>query len=396
MRFVHFEFMRSVAIGVIVLAGCGGSATGIGREKAGGGGSTHLDDGGTSGAGGSTGGRESTGGRGPATGGRPPTGGTGGVPPRYDAGPEICQGSSLYDETLDVAAYLLFDASKAMNEASPDPSETWWQATESAAIGYASDLRFHGMWNGVQFYPRGDGDAGACEGRYDIPAIPLAPLPGPDNAPTPFDGRSPGGENAPGQALAAALGYMKGQLSAFPFMKGAVVLVTSSAPADCADTDLSTLAAVGNNSWPPVKTYVVALGNPAGLESLDALAVAGGTEKALVLPGKDLRKEFSDAMTKVRYAERSCTYDLPENYRDPSGIQVYATLASANTTPLPFVDSLDACDSGGVVYQSKTDDVFPPKITLCPQTCVEFAGASMSATLTCAASESAARSNGLK
>jgi hypothetical protein len=117
-----------------------------------------------------------------------------------------------------------------------------------------------------------------------------------------------------------------------------------------------------------VKTFVIGVG--AELTSLDAVAVAGGTNKALIVSGADTGKKFLDALNEIRGAV-GCTYKIPVptggEKVDFNRVNVAFTPTGGAQEIYPKVDGAAAClGTKSWYYDNPTN---PTQIILCPAAC---------------------------
>ena len=129
-----------------------------------------------------------------------------------------------------------------------------------------------------------------------------------------------------------------------------------------------TIATGAANSTPAVRTFVIGVGKELG--PLDAIAVAGGTSKALLVDtsgNADL--QFLAALTQIRRDALGCDFALPQmSGVDQSMARVsFAPDNGGPTIDVPAVDGLDSCAQGQGWFFGAVGST--TKLVLCPTTC---------------------------
>lgn len=156
-----------------------------------------------------------------------------------------------------------------------------------------------------------------------------------------------------------------------------MVLITAGAPDACADADpTAELAAmVASNRTAiaehEIPTYVIELGSS---ESLNSVAAAGGTERAVSITGGDVAAQVEQAVRNAldgAFFSELCTFDNPfGDVAVPEGpIQLGPYWEPSEQVPL--LDSASACDSSpeGGYYVL---DAVKPSFRFCPCTCARI------------------------
>jgi hypothetical protein len=253
-----------------------------------------------------------------------------------------------------------------------------WSAILDALNAFVSAPASSGIGIGLQFFPltganggNGNNNAACNVMSYQIPAVAFDILPA---AAARFSmalaGTMPGGNTPTTPALTGALQFASGQRVANPGREVSVVLVSDGIPNGCnaSVANAAMAAATAVAATPSIKTYVIGVG-PA-LQSLDQIAVGGGTQRAyLVDTGADVATQFRQALDAIAAPIR-CDYAIPTT---PGKVLDYGsvnieTRVGANGTPqiTQKVPDAASCGAGGWFYDSPTA---PTKITLCPSTC---------------------------
>jgi hypothetical protein len=239
------------------------------------------------------------------------------------------------------------------------------------------------MGLGIQYFPLGGVAPASCNAAYDQPDVPIVTLPQNVDAFTrSLAAHAPAGSVSLGPALKGALDYMKTWVLAHPGRTGKVVVFMASSSTECeplATADIAALAAAAQNSIPPVRTYVIGLGN---LVDLNAIADAGGTQKAFLLTGQDPRDEMLSALLSVIGAVPlsvvgtvpQCSFRLPAPTDgtaidfDLVSVRQYPS-GSSNYPEVPRVPSdADCSENGGFAWHFDSDSS-PSVVVLCPKAC---------------------------
>jgi von Willebrand factor type A domain len=352
--------MRLVALanflGLVVSVGCSSSgATAWGGVGSGGSGGDGAGSGigGANGLGGATG----LGGALFPDGGGPAPRDLDGAVVNYDA---ACATSSAAAEKLPVDLVFMVDHSDSMNKPNKYPA---------CAIGmkaFFQDLNSKGIQASIQFFC-GGGSATKCEGyltSWAVPAVPVTPLPEPMKFAQAIDSQTFCNGTPTDPALTAAIDYAKTLRT--PGRRVAVVLVTDGLPTTCGS--LKSVVAVAQANAATVPTYVIGVGK--ALDNLNDIALAGGTQKAIMVTSDDPAKvaqDFEAALDVVRAGNLSCDFGIPP---PPAGetlardkVNVTVT-AGGQSTALAY----DGACAAGTGW--RYDDLnAPTKILLCPSAC---------------------------
>ena len=279
------------------------SLTGGTSGKAGKGGSGSLITGGAAGAGGaSVGGSAGTG----------AVSGAGSVDP--DA---ACSAVSRESSKAVVALYFMVDLSGSMKcevpEADPnDPCETdpggnyaarnRWTDSRSALKSFFSSSSSQGMWAGIGFFPKNN----SCDAAdYADPVSEIAELPGSAaDINGAIDDQSPNGYTPTVPSLEGALSHARAWATAHPDHEPVVVYLTDGYPKGCegGNNNIQTAAdrvEAAFNGTPSVRTYVLGVGP--NLDDLNQIAVAGGTDAAVIVDtNNDVTAQLTEALDAIR------------------------------------------------------------------------------------------------
>jgi hypothetical protein len=288
---------------------------------------------------------------------------------------------------------LLLDRSESML----GHVDRWFPVT-NAIRAFAQSPRNAGVSLGLNYFglhpggpPVDPADPGSCDpNEYVRPEVPIDVLPNGAHAIVESLTRNqPAGARPTRPALTGALLYASRWAITHPDHRVAVVLATDGAPQGCTDNDLTTvaeLAAAGLAANPSIPTYVIRIGN---VQGLDAVAAAGGTGQAFVVPDLNVNQRFLDALQQIAGPTLGCTFTLPATSTqiDPTKVNVFHTPAGGARSVIYAVSSAADCrpDEGGWYYLRNAASR-PIAIELCPVSCqrVTDGGGSIEIELGCA------------
>ena len=298
--------------------------------------------------------------------------------------------------------YFLVDQSGSMAEGNPSK----WAAVSSALTSFFADPANSGTGAGIGYFPltMGGGSmmpstctmatngmngcicilgfcidtmavnfGGSCTGSdYSMPAVPIQLLPG--VAPMlqmSLQSHGPGGGTPTYPALQGAYQYATGWAKANLGRRTVFVLATDGEPTGCGNTnnvqqiatDLVAPALAGN---PPLSTFVIGVGN--SLNSLNQLAMAGGTKQAFIVDtGGDVAKQFAMALDAIRGQAASCNFAIKSDGTvDPTKVNASYTPVNGAPVDLFGVPDQNGCTANGNYWYYNADKT---QIILCPYMC---------------------------
>lgn len=294
-----------------------------------------------------------------------------------------CATSAIEGKTLPVTMLIMFDKSGSMLE-----NQKWAGAT-AALTAFFQDPDSAGLSVGLRFFPD-DSPAAGCNDQacsVDACAQPLV-LPAPLTA-------GPAASDPQQKALVDAVNSKmpKGETPMYPALGGAeswakanakegeqrtvVVLVTDGQPTTC-NTDVDAIAGLAKDAHDTKGVLTYAIGMLGSNQAqLDKIAVAGGTDKALLADAGSVAGKLVEALTSIQTAQIACSYDVPQASQpgemiDPGKVNVNYYDGSGSFVTMPRVGSLDACPGTYAWYYD--DPAMPKTIQLCPGTCKELQG----------------------
>ncbi len=271
-----------------------------------------------------------------------------------------CATSTATPTPVPVSLVFMFDKSGSMKDNSK------WTSCESGLTSFFADNASAGLSASLQFFPLSN----ECNvNAYAAPAVSMRALP--DNATfaTAMQNNSPGGNTPTLPALTGAIQYAQSVQQSNTGGKVAVVLVTDGEPNDCN----STVTAVANEAATAsatIPTFVIGVGNTG---NLDAIAQAGGTNKATIVSTNNPQQtsqDFETALNAIRGLTLACEYQIPP---PPQGetfdeTKVNVVYTPTNGSPSTLTYNQDCTGGTGWHYD---DPKNPKKIILCGTTCTD-------------------------
>lgn len=186
--------------------------------------------------------------------------------------------------------------------------------------------------------------------------------------------QSPDGSATPTTpGIRGALTYAHDWATQHPDHLTLVVFATDGEPTGCTGSNSVDLSAQSaSQAWQAwgIKTVVIGVGSELG--ALNAIAQAGGTDKAVLVDagGGNTAKQFLDALNELR-SFVACKYQVP---KAPAGqeldfgqVNVQITPPSGQSEFLGQVAGPSNCGTGGGWYYD--NPTAPTKILLCDSTC---------------------------
>jgi hypothetical protein len=287
---------------------------------------------------------------------------------------------------------VIYDKSGSMGDAATgfDPALKWLPVStgmkEFFADPYSKTLRAS-----LQFFPLNDDTvASTCAYAYGTPSVALTSAADPALTQA-IDATKPSGGTPTLPALQGAIAYAKQIAMGRPGDKTAVVLVTDGEPGfwdaaqsafvpGCVDNDVAHAASAAKTAFevgPPVSTYVVGVGPK--LDSLNAIASAGGTHAAVIVDTTDPTKtktQIVDALAAIRKSEVSCDFSIPPSPAgqelDPFAVNVVLAQDDGTEKVLGYSKACEGSDGW------RYDDVaHPTRILLCSNACTAARASSL-------------------
>jgi hypothetical protein len=333
----------------------------------------------------------------PASGENPTAPGTGSSPaPGFtlpDAAPSsttpVPDGGTCAEEThearrVPVDLLLLVDVSSSMANPIAGGTQPKWDIARDSLLAFLRDPRSEGLQIGLQFFPLG---ASCALADFQKLAVDFAELPAvlpPISAALAAQNVRQNFGTPTGAAVAGALEALKARLRAQPDHRAALVLLTDGEPTLCTPLYIDEIAmpvAAARQGMPAVFTYVIGVFTPAELarasNTVERLAMAGGTTAFVLGAGLDLPARLSETLAEVRNVAVSCAFSLPQprlQVLDYGRVNVHFSGATADED-LPYVRSADRCDPmrGGWYYDvDPATGARPTQVIVCESSCRAF------------------------
>jgi len=333
-----------------------------------------------------------------------PTGSGGGNANGCEPAPddEGCVGTAYEGENIPLDIFIMFDQSCSMScpiertgtgQCCCPPPQTGCtdqriDPVRSAVDQFLNDPLSAGIGAGIGFFGYFEvGDTSCDPDDYGRAAVPIAALPGnADLVSAALNAVVPTGETPTDMAIQGACNYLRGYHEQRPGSKKVILLVTDGVPetpqSNC-DPSVDGAAQVAQdclNGDPNIETYVLGVGQ--ALDSLNAIAAAGGTDQAYLVESGDVAGSVLEALNAIRAdAAIPCTLPVPPppngGVLDYNKVNLGICDAAGDTVATAYVPSADDCQGPGNWYYEDTST--GKNITLCDATCdtVTAAGAKL-------------------
>jgi hypothetical protein len=312
-----------------------------------------------------------------------PTGGDGGL---FGIGPQgtnaACVTSTAQAQLADADLVVMLDRSGSMGDPAEgfDPTLKWIPVT-TALDAFFTDPNSAGLSASLQFFPQGTDLTSVCAYPYGTPLVALTPLTSAAPLVSTIMATKPAGGTPTLAALQGAISYAQQVAATHPQDRTVVVLATDGDPgfgingafaAGCTNNDIPHVAAVAQAAFtgsPSIPTYVIGVGPD--LQNLDAIASAGGTGQAMVVPVSNptqTNSAFEAALNSIRSASLSCqfTIPMPPNGEtiNPNAVNVVLVDGKGQQTVLTY--SADCSNASGWHYDNAAK---PTSVELCASAC---------------------------
>lgn len=293
-----------------------------------------------------------------------------------------CVSSTAQAQLADADLVVMLDKSGSMGDPNEgfDPTLKWIPVT-TALKAFFTDPGSAGLASSLQFFPQGTDVTSVCSYNYGTPLVSLTPLTAATALVSTIDATKPAGGTPTLPALQGAVAYAQQVAAAHPLDQTVVVLATDGDPGfgingqfqqGCTNNDIPHVAAVAQAAYagtPSIPTYVIGVGPD--LQNLDAIAAAGGTGQAMMVPVSDptqTNATFEKALQAIRTASLSCKLGIPQppsgQTINPNAVNVVLIDGSGKQTVLTY--SADCSDQNGWHYD---DPANPKAVELCTAAC---------------------------
>jgi hypothetical protein len=291
-----------------------------------------------------------------------------------DAGFGVCADVGRHVQLFPLDLFVLLDVSGSMDY------DEKWVAVSSAMRSFVNNPDFDDLAVALQYFPlRLECDVGT----YQTPAVPFAKLPLNRTAlVSSIDVQRMQGGTPTVPALEGVVAYTQQYLAAQPPDAGhraAIVLATDGypdqscaglAPGGYVNTLENTAVVAGKAAMgtPQIKTFVIGVGR--GLDQLNMVADAGGTQKAIIVDvAGNADVQFLNALTQIRRDALQCSFTVPpETLVDDTKARV-RFIPDDGSQAFGVEQVPDAMDCNNGVGWYFDDPFHPGTLTLCNGTC---------------------------
>jgi hypothetical protein len=221
--------------------------------------------------------------------------------------------------------------------------------------------------------------------------------------------QTPQGLTPTGPALKGAIDHARAFGASHPDETVVVLLATDGLPTQCGQDrtnqglgalepieNVADIAASGLNGNNPVRTFVFGVfqpGDTSGIDNLNQIAKAGGTEQAAIIDSSgEVDEQFLTALRAIRSGQLGCEFQLPTSTAPLDYFHVNLQFRSGTSTQqLAFVRDGAGCNAtpAGWHYDVDPNQSKPSSIQVCPDVCTQIkatdsASASIQMQLGCA------------
>lgn len=293
----------------------------------------------------------------------------------------VCAAQSAASELRDVQLAFALDVSASMGQGNQRFNLKWRPIVEAAQAFFA-EPDSAAISASLTFFPAQNADTWCTAAPYEAPNVPLTALPSPAfSAAIEALNRTP---NANWRTATPTLAVFDGTVASLraaagpsPVLEQAVVLITDGVPQSCTQdaNDIEQVAAAVRASG--MRTYVVGVANPPGLDggdnldNLNVIAEAGGTERAFIVQTGDplqTQADFKAVVDGIRGVSVSCSIEIPLPPAGaafiPEQVNVNVGSAGGESTRLSYAPACERAD--GWHYD---DPAAPATIVLCNDVC---------------------------
>lgn len=253
-----------------------------------------------------------------------------------------------------------------------------------------------GAGQGVcQDFERTCTNATSCDvGRYGTPAVEIQPIStGLGAIDQALMGKFPEGLTPTVPALAGTLQHAREWAVAHPDQTVAALLATDGLPTECGVqqqtggtetiNQVLDIAAKGVADDVPIRTFVIGVfqpGDGASINNVNAIAQAGGTEKASFIDTTgEVEQQFLNALRNIRSGQLACEFKIPQSEQQLDYFKVNLEFNDgASTRQLGFVRDAGGCSGSPLGWHYDVDPIQkkPTSIQVCPAICEQVKAAS--------------------
>jgi hypothetical protein len=196
-------------------------------------------------------------------------------------------------------------------------------------------------------------------------------------------------------ALEGAIQHSREWSVTHPDQTVVTVLATDGLPTECGPNvngapapieQVLEIARAGVNDALPIRTFVIGVfppGDGASLNNVNAIAVAGGTQEAVLIDaGGEVEAEFLDALRQIREGTLACQFEIPQTEEQLDYFRVNLLFDNGTEQQqLGYVPDEASCASSpnswhyDVPVDANTSGTRPNAIQVCPAVCDQFRAA---------------------
>jgi hypothetical protein len=296
-------------------------------------------------------------------------------------GEQSCAAATQQAELAAVYLVFLLDESGSMGDGKNGQRAQKWDPVTSALNAFYADPDSAGITASLSLFPQnlnktmGAADqskpADCNKSAYDKPEVPPRALPDAKTFAAAIATLDPPNEfgTPTFPALSGTIDYAETLLKEDASRKVAIVMVTDGEPYGCDGNTIDATAAAAKKVAARIPTYVIGVGDQ--LDSLNAIAKGGGTDKAFIVAlanPEQTRKDLLGAINLIRGKSISCDLAIPPppagKKLDPNKVNVQFTGNGQTGTSLQYGETC----TGDTAWHYD-DPQAPKSILLCDATC---------------------------
>ena len=296
-------------------------------------------------------------------------------------GSQSCAAATQQAELAPVYLVFLLDESGSMGDGKNGDRKVKWDPVTSALNAFYADPASAGITASLSIFPENlnktmaaadPNTPAACnKTAYDKPIVTPQALPDAKAFAAAIATLDPPNEYGTPTypALSGTIDYAESLLKEDAARKVAIVMVTDGEPFGCNGNTVNATAMAAMGVADHIPTYVIGVGDK--LDSLNAIAKGGGTDKAFIVAldnPEQTRTDLLSAITLIRGKSISCDLDIPPppagKKLDPNKVNVQFTGNGQPGTSLKY-----GTDCTGDTAWHYDDPTAPKSILLCDDTC---------------------------
>jgi Mg-chelatase subunit ChlD len=297
-----------------------------------------------------------------------------------------CAASTAQAELAPVYLVFLLDESGSMGDGENGDRTKKWDPVTAALKAFFADPASTGITASLSIFPLNQNKTNGAADNDFAPACNAAAYVDPIVAPTALPNDKAfadaimtldppneyGTPTFPG--LSGTIQYAESVLAEEAERKVAIVMVTDGQPFGCGNqgNNIDNTAMAAADVSDRIPTYVIGVADESNsLDSLDAIAEGGGTDKAFIVEvdnPEQTRTELLDAINLIRGQAISCELPIPAppagKRLDPDKVDVRFTPEGQASTPLKY-----GTECTGDTAWRYDDPMKPKQVILCDATC---------------------------